>query len=65
MMLLFSVAAREKNRELDVISSYQTSGYLQNIQKIMRSALKKSLSNLFYFDEFVLYKILSALHCTL
>ena len=41
MMLLFSVAAREKNRELDVISSYQTSGYLQNIQKNNTISIEK------------------------
>lgn len=41
MMLLFRVAAREKNRELDVISSYQTSGYLQNIQKNNAISIEK------------------------
>ena len=62
MMFLFKVAAREKNRELDVISSYQTSGYLQNTQKNNTIRVEKIFGNPFNFDEFGLHKILSALH---
>lgn len=48
MILRFKVAANEKNRELDVISSYQTSGYLckiGNYPKCNVMILLKILSN--------------------